>query len=70
MDPLKNRFLGQPASPEEMKAMIDAAINAEREACAKVCEDLDLYQEDDPGASFAAAIRMRSNAKVSRASDD
>lgn len=34
---------------------------AEREACAKVCEDLSAYQEYDPGESFAAAIRMRSN---------
>ena len=33
----------------------------EREACAKVCEDLNAYKEDDPGASFAAAIRARSN---------
>jgi hypothetical protein len=32
---------------------------AEREACAKVCEELDAWNEDDPGSSAAAAIRAR-----------
>lgn len=32
---------------------------AEREACAKVCEDLDAWSEDDPGSSAAKAIRAR-----------
>lgn len=31
----------------------------EREACAKVCEELDAWNEDDPGSSAAAAIRAR-----------
>ena len=31
----------------------------EREECAKVCEELDAWNEDDPGSSAAAAIRSR-----------
>jgi hypothetical protein len=31
----------------------------EREECAKVCEELDAWNEDDPGSSAAAAIRAR-----------
>ena len=31
----------------------------EREECAKVCEELDAWNEDDPGSSAAAAIRER-----------
>jgi hypothetical protein len=31
----------------------------EREACAKVCEELDAWNEDDPGSSAAVAIRAR-----------
>ena len=38
------------------------AIEAEREACAKACEDAETFIYDDPGASFAAAIRARSTA--------
>jgi hypothetical protein len=34
----------------------------EREACAKVCEELDAWNEDDPGSSAAAAIRARGQA--------
>jgi hypothetical protein len=44
-DPLKNRFLGQPNSPEALQAMIDAAVLAEREACANTCETLLLELE-------------------------
>ena len=32
----------------------------EREACAKVCEDLDAWNMDDPGSSASKAIRARS----------
>jgi hypothetical protein len=34
---------------------------AEREACAKVCEELLMWNEDDPGSSAAKAIRARGN---------
>jgi hypothetical protein len=36
-----------------------AGATAEREACAKVCEELNAWNEDDPGSSAAAAIRAR-----------
>jgi hypothetical protein len=41
---------------ERFAALVAAA---EREACAKVCEELDAWNEDDPGSSAAAAIRAR-----------
>ena len=34
----------------------------EREACAKVCEDLDAWNMDDPGSTAAEAIRARGQA--------
>ena len=37
----------------------DAAVLAEREACAKVCEDLDAWNMDDPASTAAEAIRAR-----------
>ena len=40
-----------------------AATLVEREACAKVCEELMACDEYDPGESFADAIRNRSNAE-------
>ena len=39
----------------EVRAMIKEAVDAEREACAKVCEDMVLYT----GFDCAAAIRAR-----------
>ena len=44
------------ASFERFAALVAAA---EREACAKVCEELNAWNEDDPGSSAAAAIRAR-----------
>ena len=41
------------------KRLIAEAVAVEREACAKVCEELDAWNEDDPGSSAAAAIRAR-----------
>ena len=43
-------------------AEMDAAIAKEREACAKTCEELWLWNEDDPGSSAAKAIRARGQA--------
>jgi hypothetical protein len=37
------------------------AVEAEREACAKVCEDLEVWNMDDPGSSAAKVIRSRNN---------
>ena len=39
--------------------LANRALEAEREACAKVCEELDAWNEDDPGSSAAVAIRAR-----------
>jgi ABC-type proline/glycine betaine transport system ATPase subunit len=40
----------------------EALVRAdEREACAKVCEELLMWNEDDPGSSAAKAIRARGN---------
>ena len=36
--------------------------SAEREACAKVCEDLDAWNMDDPASTAATAIRARGQA--------
>ena len=41
---------------------IQAAIRIEREACAKVCEDLDAWNMDDPASTAAKAIRARGQA--------
>lgn len=42
-----------------LQSSVADAVLAEREACAKVCEELDRVIYDDPGAAFAAAIRAR-----------
>ena len=38
---------------------LEWAMKLEREACAKVCEDLDAWSMDDPGSTAAKAIRAR-----------
>ena len=47
---------------ETVSIAIDTAILAEREACAKVCEDLDAWDMDDPASTAAKAIRSRGQA--------
>lgn len=42
---------------EDFAALVAAR---EREACAKVCEGVNYYDEDDPNSTFASAIRSRS----------
>ena len=53
---------------EEVLKLVNAAIEAEREACAKVCEDIDTeYEGEDVLATWcAAAIRARGNEKRER----
>ncbi|HHS83695.1 MAG TPA: hypothetical protein ENK38_02060 [Gammaproteobacteria bacterium] len=46
-----------------MRGVIEGVKKYEREACAKACEDMELYDEDDPGGSCAAIIRARSEVK-------
>jgi hypothetical protein len=41
-----------------LKALVDAAVAAEREACARVCEDM---KEDCGKHAYAFAIRTRGN---------
>jgi hypothetical protein len=43
------------------KGRVKAAVEAEREACAKVCESLPMQQEIDVRDECAAAIRDRGN---------
>ena len=44
-------------------ALFETLVRAdEREACAKVCEDLEAWNMDDPGSSAAKAIRAREQA--------
>jgi hypothetical protein len=40
----------------------DLVASAEREACAKLCEDLDAWNMDDPASTAAKAIRARGQA--------
>ena len=48
---------------EEFAALVEERATAiEREACAKVCEDLDAWNMDDPASTAAKAIRARGQA--------
>jgi hypothetical protein len=49
-------------STPHLVALVKLAIEHEREECAKVCEDLDAWNMDDPASTAAKAIRARSNA--------
>jgi hypothetical protein len=48
-------------STPHLVALVNLAIEHEREACAKVCEDLDAWNMDDPSSTAAKAIRARSS---------
>jgi hypothetical protein len=48
-------------STPHLVALVKLAIEKEREECAKVCEDLDAWDMDDPASTAAEAIRARSN---------
>ena len=47
---------------EALVAFAKLVAEAEREACAKVCEDLDAWNMDDPGSTATKAIRARGQA--------
>ncbi len=47
---------------KDVVAAFKAGAKVEREACARLCEELISYDEDDPGTSYADAIRARSKA--------
>jgi hypothetical protein len=48
-------------STQHLMALVERVVAEEREACAKVCEDLDAWDMDDPASTAAKAIRERSN---------
>ncbi len=56
-------FLGQPQTPEQLKEMLEEAAAVEREACAKLCDDLDdrHHAGDYPPCHCADVIRARGN---------
>jgi len=54
-------FLGQPQTPERLKEMLEEAAAAEREACAKACEDTEIEGSDSYGAICAEVVRARGN---------
>jgi hypothetical protein len=49
-------------STPHLVALVKLAIEHEREACAKVCEDIDAWNMDDPASTAAEAIRARGQA--------
>ena len=49
-------------STPHLVALVKLAIEHEREECAKVCEDLDGWNMDDPASTAAKAIRARGQA--------
>ena len=49
-------------SRDAFERELKKAREEEREACAKTCEELWLWNEDDPGSSAAKAIRARGQA--------
>ena len=47
---------------DELEAFAKLVAAHEREACAKVCEDLDAWNMDDPASTAVTAIRARGEA--------
>ena len=52
---------GYPYLPE-LERFAALVASTEREACAKVCEDLDAWNMDDPASTAGKAIRARGQA--------
>jgi hypothetical protein len=48
-------------STQHLMTLVERVVAEEREACAKVCEDLDAWDMDDPASTATKAIRARSN---------
>jgi hypothetical protein len=49
-------------STQHLMALVERVVAEEREACAKVCENLDAWNMDDPASTAADAIRARGQA--------
>ena len=59
-----SQMLGEPTR-EELDVFLrtwQRAMQAEREECAKTCENLEAWNMDDPGSSASKAIRLRGQA--------
>ena len=55
-------FENNESQAENIMRFAALVASAEREACAKVCEDLDAWNMDDPASTAAKAIRARGQA--------
>jgi hypothetical protein len=53
-------FMGQPYVSPELRRLVEAAVEQEREACAKVA-DVWSKRQDDVGGYISRNIRARSN---------
>ena len=53
---------GFDATPEFLAKFAALVASAEREACARVCENLDAWNMDDPASTAVKAIRARGQA--------
>jgi hypothetical protein len=55
----QSRALGSVYTAAQMKAYAAKAVESEREACAKVCEDIEMRNTRQGPADCAVAIRAR-----------
>lgn len=55
----QRRYIGTVYTPEQMREYAQAAVLAEREACADVCEDIADTNKWSDAVGAAAAIRAR-----------
>jgi hypothetical protein len=46
-------------STRHLMALVERVVAEEREACAKIVEDLEAWNMDDPASTAATAIRAR-----------
>jgi predicted oxidoreductase len=54
------QFTTWTVSTPHLVELVNRAVNAEREACAKVCDDIHAnYEAEDVFSSYAEAIRAR-----------
>jgi len=53
-------LVGGPVYARGLDRFAELVRADEREACAKVCENLEAWNMDDPGSTAAKAIRARS----------
>ena len=55
-------FENNESQAENIMRFAALVASTEREACAKVCEDLDAWNMDDPASTAIKAIRARGQA--------